>query len=111
MKMHALTFAIKRAHFASLRLLRPITLPEDLTPARFDLLYQLHRTRYRSPYQYVLARSLGVSRATICKMVRGLRERGILEVLVDAKNGRRRRIKLTRYGRKRFARAFKSIRR
>ncbi|MGH7281602.1 MAG: hypothetical protein ACRELY_08785 [Polyangiaceae bacterium] len=96
---------------ASLRLLRPFTLPQQLTPARFDLLYQLHLTRYRSPFQYRLAEWLGVTRATICKMIRGLRELGIVELRVDQKGVHYRRIQLTRFGRKCFARALKSVRR
>lgn len=109
--MHALPFALKRAHFVSLKLLRQFTIPEDLTPARFDLLYVLHKTRYRRPFQCRVAEWLGVSRATICKMVRALRNLGIIELIVDPKKTHFRRIKLTRFGRKRFSRALKAIRR
>ncbi|MGH7326746.1 MAG: MarR family winged helix-turn-helix transcriptional regulator [Polyangiaceae bacterium] len=109
--MHCLPFTLKRAHFASLGLLRSFTLPEQLTPARFDLLYALHRTGYKSPYQWWIARMLGVSRATVCKMIRGLRNLGMLELHVDKKNVHARRISLTKLGRKRFARALKAVRR
>ena len=108
--MHALPFALKRAHFASLKLLRPFTLPQELTPARFDLLYALHMSRHRWPYQWWLAKTLGVTRATICKMVKALREIGLIDLSLF-KTGRQRRISLTRLGRKRFARALKAVRR
>ncbi len=108
--MHALPFAFKHAHLASLKLLRKFTASEELTPARFDLLYALHVSRGRRPYQWRLAQTLGVSRATICKMVKGLCRLGFLEISAT-KTRRQRRITVTRYGRKRFARVLKAVRR
>ncbi|MGH7284976.1 MAG: hypothetical protein ACRELY_25905 [Polyangiaceae bacterium] len=90
-------------------MLRRFTLPEHLTPARFDLLFALHSTQHRMPYQWWLAKALGVSRPTICKMIRALRDLGILELRVDTRDVHARRIVLTRFGRKRFARALKAV--
>jgi len=109
--MHCLPFTLKRAHYASLKVLRPFTLPLDLTPARFDLLYALHLNRYHRPFQWWLARVLGVTRATVCKMIGALRRLGMIELSIDGKNVHARRISLTRLGRKRFARALKIVRR
>ncbi|MGH7285166.1 MAG: hypothetical protein ACRELY_26890 [Polyangiaceae bacterium] len=109
--MHCLPFTLKRAHFASYKLLQTFTIAEGLTPARFDLIYALHNTYYRWPFQWWLAQRLGVARATVCKMIRALRDLGFLELRVDSKDVHARRISLTKLGRKHFGRALKSIRR
>src|SRR4029077_6115039 len=46
----------------------------------------------------------------ICKMIRALRNLGMLDLSVRRVNRRARRISLTRLGRKRFARVLKAIR-
>jgi DNA-binding MarR family transcriptional regulator len=111
--MHHLTFAFKRTHHASLKLLKPIAARADLTPARFDLLYVLHvKGDVIEPYQYRIAKVLGLCRSTICKMVRAMEKAGLLkrspEILFDH---RRRRVTLTRYGRHCIRLVLKAIRR
>jgi DNA-binding MarR family transcriptional regulator len=111
--MHELPFAFKRAHHATLRLLRPLAARHHLTPARFDLLYVLHVKGHTiEPYQFRIAEVLGLCRSTICKMITAMEKAGLVErrreVLFDH---RRRRVRLTRYGRHCIRRALKAIRR
>ena len=109
--MHPLTFTFKRAHWASMRLLEPLAARHLLTPARFDLLYVLHLSRYKAPWQFWVAQQLGVSRPTICKMIKSMRAAGLVALSLDPKYRFRKRISLTRDGRKCFARLFKMFRR
>src|ERR1700689_1444636 len=111
--MHQLPFALKRAHHATLKLLQPIAARNGLTPARFDLLYVLHaKTGDVEPYQFRIAKFLGLSRSTICKMVRAMEKLGLVErsreIIFDQ---RRRRVTLTRYGRRCIRLVLKAIRR
>ena len=92
-------------------MMRPIAAAYDLTPARFDLLYVLHGARQRGRYQCYVARRLGVSRSTVCKMVRALEQAGLLERHVAKFDRRYRVLELTRYGRRCFARLNKALRR
>ena len=110
--MHQLPFILKRAHHATLSLLRPLAARNDLTPARFDLLYVLHRKGGSvEPYQFRIAQVLGLSRSTICKLVKAMEKAGLVErsreIIFDH---RRRRVRLTRYGRRCVRRVLKAIR-
>jgi DNA-binding MarR family transcriptional regulator len=111
--MHHLPFSFKRAHHATLKLLRPIAARNGLTPARFDLLYVLHaKSGEVEPYQFRIAKFLGLCRSTICKMVGAMEKLGLVErspeYLFDH---RRRRVRLTRYGRHCIRLVLKAIRR
>jgi DNA-binding MarR family transcriptional regulator len=107
--MHVVPFLLKRAYQASLKMLRPLAARHDLTPARFDLLYALRVIQRYSPYQTVLSNRLGVSRPTICKMVRALEKAGFLERRVATRDRRYRHLTLTRYGRRCLARLLKRL--
>ena len=102
--MHVVPFTLKRAHFVSQRLLQRFATKAKLTPARFDLIFVLQRNRFQQPFQSYVAQFVGVSRATICKMVRRMREAGMIELSVDPKDRRRRRISLTAFGARCYAR-------
>jgi DNA-binding MarR family transcriptional regulator len=112
--MHHTAFALKRAHLASLRVLRPIAACHDLTPARFDVLNAI-LTRARGPnivpFQAEIARALGVTRSTICKMVIALEKAGFVTRCWASWDQRCRRVKLTPYGRRCALRMLKTIRR
>jgi DNA-binding MarR family transcriptional regulator len=108
-RMHAIPFLLKRAYQASLKMLRPIAARDGLTPARFDLLYVLHVTRSHSRDQTVLAKRLGVSRPTICKMVRALEKAGFLERSVSTRDRRYRLLELTQQGQRRFTKLLKRL--
>jgi DNA-binding MarR family transcriptional regulator len=71
--MHALSFALKRAHLRTLAMSRSLVLPLGLTPARFDLLYIVHKKAFPSGIaQGDLGRTLGLAGATISKMLKSL---------------------------------------
>lgn len=75
--MHFLPLSLKRAHWASIKLLKPLAAKFDLTPARFDLLYCALKMR-GTAYQSTLARKLGVSKTTVCKMLGAMEEAGLV---------------------------------
>ncbi len=106
--MHALFFAMKRAHHATMRLTRPMLRKVGLTPARFDLLFALfdedpgrRRRAYgirRNVPQAALTKILGVCRMTISRMVRSLEELGLLRRRPTRHGSRRLCIELTELG-------------
>jgi DNA-binding MarR family transcriptional regulator len=112
--MHHLTFVLKRAHHATLKMLRPIAAQYDLTPARIDILNILLLRNFRPgimPYQAAIGRALGLCRSTICKMVIALEKAGFVKrVLALWGDQRCRRVKLTPYGRRCLIRVLKALR-
>lgn len=74
--MHEIFFSFKRAHHASLRLSRPILAEFGLTPARFDALYKIQTAD--GMMQTELREALGVSRATVSRMLRSIEELGLI---------------------------------
>ncbi|MEO7110408.1 MAG: MarR family winged helix-turn-helix transcriptional regulator [Polyangiaceae bacterium] len=107
--MHVIPFLLKRAYQASLKMLRPIAARHDLTPARFDLLYALQLIRVYANDQTALAKRLGVTRPTVCKMVGALEKAGFLERHVHTRDRRYRRLELTDWGRHRFTKLLKQL--
>jgi DNA-binding MarR family transcriptional regulator len=87
----------------------PIAARHDLTPARFDLLYALRSIRPHSQDQTELAKRLGVSRPTVCKMIGALEKAGILVRRTSVFDRRFRSIELTRYGRRCFSKLLKRL--
>lgn len=109
--MHVLFFAAKRAHYAALRLTRPLLQRFGLTPARFDMLYALFfeveewaGPQFTGPYfqfrQSMLTRALGVSRTTVSVMARALEALGLM-ARTRAKGAREVMVNLTTEGRAR----------
>jgi len=89
--MNALMFVAKRVHLRTVAFGQGLVKAvKGMTPARFDLLYVLYRSRFsdgvigvRAPLEVArtiggLARELGLHRTTISKMVRRLVEMGWL---------------------------------
>jgi DNA-binding MarR family transcriptional regulator len=111
--MHYLPFLFKRAHHATLKLLHPIAARSGLTPARFDLLYVLHaKTGMVPPYQFRVAQLLGLSRSTICKMIKAMEKIGLVQRSPEIVFDRRcRRVKITAYGRRCIRQVLKVMRR
>ena len=99
--VNALFFRIKRAHHSCLRVSREI-LGTLITPARFDLMFALEACRGRNGYafQKELCVLLGVSDATVSRMVSSLVELGLLARDFDVLDGRRRCVVLTDEGRR-----------
>lgn len=106
--MHSFFFDMKRAHLRSVvhqtRFLKGDPREINLTPARFDLLHALRRARSHL-WQSDLRRRLGVSRATICKMLKALERLGIVERRPAARDTRQRVVAFTVGGLALFKRA------
>ncbi|HEX7602985.1 MAG TPA: MarR family transcriptional regulator [Polyangiaceae bacterium] len=103
--MHALYFRLKRAFQSTLRISRPALRHYGLTPARFDLLYAVqgadHYHRLERPpsmWQSALRRALGVTAATVSRMLRSLEELGLVRRWRDASDTRQRVVELTPEG-------------
>jgi DNA-binding MarR family transcriptional regulator len=99
--MHYLSFAFKRAHYASLHATRPFATKFGLTPARFDLICCALRLRHDA-YQANIARSLGVSQVTISRMVRAMERSGLIRRERIHDDSKKWRIRLAKPGRRRF---------
>jgi DNA-binding MarR family transcriptional regulator len=100
--MHAIFFGLKRAHHGTLRITRRVLAALGLTAARFDLLYAVKETR-AGILQSALRKVLGVSRATVSRMLASLEELGLVRRSVSKKDRRQKLIELTTKGRWRIA--------
>ena len=76
--MNAIFFGCKRAFHSCLRLTRPWITRLGLTAARFDMLTAIRRYPL-GPFQRDLVEMLGVTRATISRMLRSLEELGLIQ--------------------------------
>ncbi len=76
--MHPLSFAIKRAHLRVVAVSSKLSLPFGLTPARFDLLFTVREICPFEPRQRDLSRILGLSAATVSRMLRSLESLGLV---------------------------------
>ena len=100
--MHSLSFALKRAHLRTVAMTRALVLPFGLTPARFDLLYIVHRTmRRKGVGQGDLRRTLGLAGATISKMLKRLETLGLVRRAPSSSDRRVKLVYTTREGRAR----------
>jgi len=106
--MHAAFFGLKRAHQSTLRICRPVLAKMRLTPARFDLLYALMQRR-DGMFQTPLRRTLGVSGATVSRMLDALEDLGLVERRKDPIDRRRKLVALTALGRERITGAHKDL--
>ena len=75
--VHNIFFGLKRAHHGTLRITRKLLAAFGLTAARFDLLYAVKKER-RGILQSALRKVLGVSRATVSRMLASLEELGLV---------------------------------
>jgi DNA-binding MarR family transcriptional regulator len=73
--MHFAAFAFKRAHRASLALVRPWLKGTPITPARYDI---LHVVQSSTVHQAELCRALGLSSATISRALKRLEDLGLV---------------------------------
>jgi DNA-binding MarR family transcriptional regulator len=92
--MHALFFALKRAHQASLRPARQVASVSGITPARFDMLYAISQG-YRGMLQSELRHTLGVSAATVSRMLGSLERLGLVTRRIYSHDTRQRMVNLT----------------
>lgn len=94
--MHKVLFGLKRAFQSALEWAKVVYAPIGLTPARFDMLHALFQDEYIA--QSALRRVLGVSGATISRMLKSLRELGWVDSFPDEDDRRRRFVALTERG-------------
>jgi DNA-binding MarR family transcriptional regulator len=104
--MNQIFFGLKRAHHGVLRITRPALARLGLTPARFDLLYALHKAKW-GVSQRSLRGILGVSRPTVCRMLASLEELGLVQRTLDYDSRRRLHVRLTEEGRRRIRKAIR----
>jgi DNA-binding MarR family transcriptional regulator len=97
--MHVIYFGLKRAFHGTLRVTRRALASLGLTPARFDLLYIVAKEG-SSLLQRELQRALGVTAATVSRMLTSLEELGLVEREVTEEDHRCRNVMLTKAGRR-----------
>jgi len=97
--MHVVFFGLKRAFHGTLRVTRRALATLGLTPARFDMLYIVAKEG-SSLLQRELQRALGVTAATVSKMLTSLEELGLVEREVLEVDHRCRNVLLTKEGRR-----------
>jgi DNA-binding MarR family transcriptional regulator len=96
--MHTIFFGLKRAHHGVLRIVRSALAQLGLTAARFDLLYAVLE-REGVP-QFELCQALGVSAATVSRMVTSLEKLGLIARHTTVVDRRLRHVSLTDEGRR-----------
>jgi DNA-binding MarR family transcriptional regulator len=96
--MHHIFFSLKRTHHRALAYSRRLSVPYGLTPARFDMMYAIDRHRDSLLWQSHLRRLLGVTAATISRMVRSLEELGYITRDRNAFDRRQIDIRITKLG-------------
>jgi DNA-binding MarR family transcriptional regulator len=94
--MNQIFFGLKRAHHGVLRITRSALAKLGLTAARFDLLYVVHRQQ--DVTQRELRGELGVSTATVSRMLKSLEAIGLLRRQRADWDRRQRLVRLTEAG-------------
>lgn len=101
--MHALLFRLKRAFHSSLAHVRPLIADFGLTPARFDMMKTIRDGSSNGTIlQSSIRRILGVSAATVSRMLKSLEALGFVVRSPDQDDKRERNVALTEAGRRRF---------
>lgn len=96
--MHFVSLELKRAHWAAVAMSKPLAAEYALTPARFDLLYVVLRRLAGSTGQIGIARHLGVSGATVARMLKSLEQLGLVLRETASHDRRCKHIALTERG-------------
>ncbi|HTB73826.1 MAG TPA: MarR family transcriptional regulator [Polyangiaceae bacterium] len=102
--VHRIFFGLKRAHHGTLHITRRVLAALGLTAARFDLLYAVRKGR-RGIIQSALRKVLGVSRATVSRMLGSLEELGLVRRTPHEEDRRQKLVELTTKGWWRISRA------
>jgi DNA-binding MarR family transcriptional regulator len=98
--MNQIFFGLKRAHHGVLRITRSALAKLGLTAARFDLMYAVHQRQ--DVTQRELRGELGVSAATVSRMLKSLETIGLLRRERADWDRRQRLVRLTEAGRRRI---------
>ena len=105
--MHTIFFGLKRAHHGVLRVTRRALAELGLTAARFDMMYAiLEREGLR---QIALCRALGVSGATVSRMLASLEKVGLVMRDTTCTDLRQRFVYLTDAGRRCIRKAIRRL--
>jgi DNA-binding MarR family transcriptional regulator len=107
--MHAIFFGLKRSHHGTLRITRSVLARMQLTAARFDMLHAIKVGPKFGMLQSALRRVLGVSRATVSRMLESLEQLGLVMRKWWPHERRQRWVELTTLGRWRIAYAHRHI--
>jgi DNA-binding MarR family transcriptional regulator len=118
--MHPVSFRLKRAHLCAVAVGRKaVERVGGMTPARFDLLYAVRQTALcvgplHSPLMYgrtqkELTQLLGLSRATVSKMLKRLEQMGWVRRKPAADDRRMKYVTLTEEGLRRTWRAMRRV--
>ncbi len=113
--MHSLSFQLKRAHHRVVAFGQSVLRRFGLTPARFDLLFIVYvrwtfqKRVYDAPAQTDLCRVLGVTAATVSRMVRSLEELGIVTRFKSPVDRRTKQVSLTKEGLDLFREALRHV--
>jgi DNA-binding MarR family transcriptional regulator len=94
--MNQIFFGLKRAHHGVLRITRSALAKLGLTAARFDLMYVVHQRR--DVTQREVRGELGVSAATVSRMLKSLETIGLLRRERADWDRRQRLVRLTEAG-------------
>ena len=106
--MNRMLFSMKRAHQSALRFSWHVLKGTGVTPARYDLLHALRKNK-NGMRQKHLVRVLGVTRATVSKMLGSLEELGFVRREVDPSDRRCKIVWLTDEGLARLDAAYEKI--
>ena len=96
--MHSTAFGLKRGFQSWLRIARPLTVVFGLTPARYDMLFAIDGAPFGALLQRDLRGRLGVSAATISKMLASLEDLSLVRRSVFRGDRRQRLVQLTAKG-------------
>jgi DNA-binding MarR family transcriptional regulator len=96
--MEKIIFGSKQFYLGTIRLTRRWLTPFGLTPARFNMLCAITSNGYRGVAQHDLLGLLGVTSATICRMLKSLEELGLIVRKPHPGNPRHRWVSITAAG-------------
>ncbi len=96
--MEKIIFGSKQFYLGTIRLTRRWLTPFGLTPARFNMLVAIATGGHRGLAQHDLLGLLGVTSATISRMLRSLEEIGLIVRKPHPRNPQRRWINVTAGG-------------
>jgi DNA-binding MarR family transcriptional regulator len=113
--MNSIYFGAKRVFHGFLRITRKPFQSNELTAARFDLMYAVHKHyaeeggEYRALLQSDLWRKLGVTPGVVCRMLRSLEELGLVRRRLPkrGRDRRQREVNLTEKGEQCFREAYR----
>jgi DNA-binding MarR family transcriptional regulator len=107
--VHPTFFSVKRAFHGILRIFRRPLASFGLTPARFDLLYVLYERLGHRALQSEIRGALGVTAATVSRMLASLEALGLVAREHCASDRRTRLVLLTYEGMDRMEAAFRAL--